>query len=208
MRTRSRQKSPSEPLTGEQLYESAVRALGRQARSSGEVRMLLQKRKATKAQIEEILHRLRENGYLDDARFARYYAAWRVENALHGRARVRRDLAARRLRPEIADAAVSKAFEEVDERELLRQYIRRKVRVSKSLTKPSTVQSLYRRLLHAGFSSATIIPELKRMLASPLLKGANSGDVSKPGADAEPPSWDELLDSLSEVPDSETDTEA
>ncbi len=197
MRTPTRQKSPSEAPSGERLYETAVRALARRARSSGEIRQLLGRKKATKAQIEEILHRLRENGYLDDARFARHFAAVRVESDLFGKARVRRDLAARRLKPQIADEAVSKAYEGVNETELLRRYIQRKVRVSKPLSRPSTIASLYRRLLRAGFSSATIVQELKRMLQSPLLKGR--------ATDAEAPSWDELLDSLSEVPETEAD---
>lgn len=167
--------------------------------------MLLQRKRATKAQIEEILHRLKEDGYLDDVKFAQYFAARRLESDLHGPSRVRRDLAAKRLKPEIADEAVKKTFEDVDETDLLRQYIRRKVHLSKPLTKPSTVQSLHRRLLRAGFRSATIIQELRRMLASPLLKGFNAGGFGARGsttgaeADAEPPSWDELLDSLSEV---------
>ncbi|MBI2817983.1 MAG: RecX family transcriptional regulator [Acidobacteria bacterium] len=182
-----------EPPSGEKLYESAVRALARRARSSGEVRQLLARKKATKSQIEEILHRLRENGYLDDARFARHFAATRVEGNLHGKARVRRDLAARRLKPQIADEAVKKAFEGVNETELLREYIRRKVRMSQPPTKPTAVAALHRRLLRAGFSSATIIQELKRILQSPLLKAR--------ATDAEAPSWDELLDSLSEISD-------
>jgi regulatory protein len=195
----------TEPPSGEQLYETAVRALGRQARSVNEVRMLLQRKRATKAQIEEILHRLKENGYLDDAKFAQYFAQRRLDSDLHGPARVRRDLAAKRLKPEIADEAVKKTFEDVDQTKLLREYIRRKVHLSKPLTKPSTVHSLHQRLLRAGFRSATIIQELRRMLASPLLKGFNAGGLgagrSNSGADpdAEPPSWNELLDSLSEV---------
>jgi regulatory protein len=170
-----------------------------------EVRLLLQRKRATKAQIEEILHRLKENGYLDDVKFAQYFAQRRLESDLHGPSRVRRDLAAKRLRPEIADEAVRKTFEDVDETELLRQYIRRKVRLSKPLTKPATVHSLHQRLLRAGFRSATIIQELRRMLASPLLKGFSAGGFGARGSatgaetDAEPPSWDELLDSLSEV---------
>ena len=166
--------------------------------------MLLQRKRATKAQIEEILHRLKEDGYLNDVKFAQYFAQRRLESDLHGPARVRRDLAAKRLKPEIADEAVKKTFEDVDETDLLRQYIRRKVHLSKPLIKPSTVQSLHRRLLRAGFRSATIIQELRRMLASPLLKGFNAGGRGNRGSisvvehDAEPPSWDELLDSLSE----------
>ena len=194
----------AEPPSDEKLYETAVRALGRQARSVNEVRIQLQRKRATKAQIEEILHRLKQNGYLDDVKFAQYFAQRRMEGDLHGPARVRRDLAAKRLRPEVADEAVRKTFEDVDETELLRQYIRRKVRLSKPLTKPSTVHSLHQRLLRAGFRSATIIQELRRMLASPLLKGLNAGGRGASGAisgaetHSEPPSWDELLDSLSE----------
>jgi regulatory protein len=203
-RKHSSKKASDEPPSGEALYEAAVRALGRQARSVNEVRMLLQRKRATKAQIEEILHRLKENGYLDDAKFAQYFAQRRLDSDLHGPSRVRRDLAAKRLKPEIADEAVKKTFEDVDETELLRQYLRRKVRLSKPLTKPSTVHSLHQRLLRAGFRSATIIQELRRMLASPLLKASNAGGWGARGSiagaetDSEPPSWDELLDSLSE----------
>ena len=186
-------KRTSQPLTGEQLYESAVRALARRGRSSGEMRQLLARKKATKAQIEEILHRLRQNGYLDDARFARQFAAARLEDSLHGKARVRRDLAVRRMRPDLARQAIEAAYEGVNETELLRRYMERKVRLSQPPTKPSAVAALYRRLLRAGFCSATIVQELKRIRQSILAKGR--------GAEREPPSWDELLESLAEIPD-------
>ena len=209
MNYRNKLRTPStEPPTTEKLYEGAVRALARRARSSGEMRQLLSKNKATSAQIEEILHRLRENGYLDDARFARYYAASRLENDLHGKARVRRDLAAKRLKPEIADAALGKTFENVDEHELLRQYLRRKVRISKPLSNPATVASLYRRLLRAGFSSATIVQELKKLhvpMGAGRMPGREPGREQRRVDDADVPSWDELLDSISEASDTEAD---
>ena len=164
-------KNPS-PLDADSLYQVSIRALARRARSSAEIRVLLARRKAAKADIEAVIHRLRERGYLDDARFARAFVASRIENRLEGKMRVRRDLAARRVNPKIADEAVRQGFESVDEAELLRQYLERKLRVSKSLDpstalgagKPSAVQSLYRRLLRAGFRSDTIVGELKRLL--------------------------------------------
>ncbi len=193
-----------QPPPSDALYEFAVRALARRSRSSGEVRLLLQRKGGTKAQIEEIIHRLKENGYLDDARFARSFAAWRIDGNLHGKARVRRDLRARRVKPEIIEEAVGKAYEDVNEAELLGQYLRRNVVVSKSLAKPSAVASLYRRLLHAGFSSATIIQELKKLLPGPLMvrrAGARAAESSA----TEPVAWDELLDSLSETSETEAD---
>lgn len=182
------------PLDADSLYQAAVRALARRARSSGEIRALLARRKAAKADIEAVIHRLKEHGYLDDARFAREFVASRIENRREGRMRVRRDLAARRVKPEIAEEAVRRGFEDVDETKLLRQYLARKLRVSKPLNKPSAVQSLYRRLLRAGFRSDTIVGELKRLLRGPLSKAAASD---------EPIRWEELLDTLPETPDPE-----
>ena len=185
--------------TVETLYDAAIKALARRARSSGEIRALLARRKASKADIEAIIHRLKEHGYLDDTRFARSFVASRIENRLEGKVRVRRDLAARRVKPEIADEAVRRGFEDVDEAQLLRQYLQRKLRVSKPLNKPSAVQSLFRRLLRAGFRSDTIVGELKRLLRGPLSKAAASD---------EPIRWEELLDSLPETPDPESEPRA
>ena len=183
----------------EWLYEVAVRALGRRARSSGEVRALLARRKAAKADIEAVVHRLKQNGYLDDARFARAFVSSRIENRLEGKMRVRRELAARRVKPELADEAVRRGFEGMDEAALLRQYLQRKLRVSKPLSKPSAVQSLFRRLLRAGFRSDTIVGELKRLLRGPLSKAAASD---------EPVRWEELLDSLPETQEPESEPRA
>jgi regulatory protein len=176
--------------TFEILFGAAVRALARRARSSGEIRALLARRKAAKSDIEAVIHRLREHGYLDDARFARTFVASRIENRLEGKTRVRRDLAARRVNPKIADEAVRHGFEGVDEAELLRQYLERKLRLGKPLdratplgaAKPSAVQSLYRRLLRAGFRSDTIVGELKRLLrgAKPQMDVGSLDSLAEP----------------------------
>lgn len=191
----SRKSTP--PLDADSLYQVAIKALARRARSSAEIRALLARRKGGKADIEAVIHRLKENGYLDDVRFARAFVASRIENRLEGKVRVRRELAARRVKPELADEAVRRGYEAVDEAQLLRKYLQRKLRVSKPLNKPSAVQSLYRRLLRAGFRSDTIVGELKRLLGGPL---------SKAGTSDEPVRWDELLDSLPETPDPEAES--
>ena len=207
------------PVLGiEQLYETAIRALARRARSSAEVRALLAKRKVGKADIEAVLHRLKENGYLDDARFARAFVASRIENRLEGKVRVRRELAARRVKPELADEAVRSGYEEVDETQLLRRYLARKLRVSKPLDpstalgagKPSAVQSLFRRLLRAGFRSDTIVGELKRLQPFGKLRAVSGverrGPLSKAAAAGEPVRWDEVLDSLPETQEPESES--
>jgi SOS response regulatory protein OraA/RecX len=102
----------------------------------------------------------------------------------------------RRVRPEIADEAVRKGFDPLDEANLLREHLRRKVRISRSLDKPSKVQALHRRLLRAGFRSDTIIGELKRLLR---VSSQRASDDGSDGSDGEPLRWDELLDSLAET---------
>ncbi len=183
----------------EALYEAAVKALARGARSTAEMRSLLEKRKASKKKIETVLRRLRENGYLDDARFARWFVSARLENELQGRRRVRQDLERRGVSPEIVREAVGRGFEEVEESELLRRHITRKLRPSRPFSKPSAAVSMHQRLLRAGFASDTIVRELKRMLRGSL-------SASRPKTDpADWEKWDELLESLSEITEPEAE---
>ena len=202
-----KQKRPK-PIPDEKaLYEIAVKALASRARSTGEMRQLLGRRKAAPSDIEAVISRLRDHGYLDDARFARAFVNARIENDKQGALRVRRDLAARRVHPEVIQKAVGSGYEEIDERELLRNYLRQKVRLTKPPEKPSAAASLYRRLLRAGFSSATLVKELQgRMRAMPRRKtsrkaaGAES-QATNPAID--PEKWQEWVESLADLPEPE-----
>jgi regulatory protein len=190
-------RAENKPIPDEKaLYEIAVRALARRARSINELRALLDRRKASKSDIDLVVARLREHGYLDDARFARTFVASRIENERQGSRRVQRDLAARRVHPELIQQAVRSGYEDVDERALLRDYLRRKLRLTKPPTKPSAVASLYRRLLRAGFASATIGKELQG-----LLQQIPRRAVSKRDAQIDPEKWREWIESLAETPE-------
>jgi regulatory protein len=224
--------SRPKPVPDEQaLYEIAVRALSRTARSTGELRQLLQRRisssaassdaqrQAAMADIEAVIARLREHGYLDDARYARSFVASRIDNDRQGRRRVERDLAARRVHPELIQKTVEAAYQDTDERELLRDYLRRKVRLTKPPEKPSAVASLYRRLLRAGFSSATIVKELQGLQQGLPRRGASSrssvrssgrsgGRASdrKSGGGSpavDPEMWRQWVESLADLPEPE-----
>jgi regulatory protein len=190
LRGKSRKQKPVPDETA--LYEIAVRALARRARSTGEMRQLLGRRKAAKEDIESVIARLREHGYLDDARFARAFVSGRIENEKQGVRRVERDLAARRVHPEVIRNAVHAGYEDVDERELLRDYLRRKIRLSKPPEKPSAIASLYRRLLRAGFSSGAVVRELQGL--TQRRRGESQVD---------PERWQEWVESLADVPESE-----
>ena len=183
-------------LRTEILYEYAVKSLARIARSCDEIGALLRKRKASASEIETILARLRDYGYLDDARFARTFVAYRLENDLHGPRRIQQDLRLKKVDSEIASQAVDAAFDQLDEAKLLRRHLARKVRLSKPLSKPSQAASLFSRLLRAGFSSATIVQELKKIPQESTSVGHEETD---------PQRWEEWLESLAETPDLDSD---
>jgi regulatory protein len=192
--TPRKQPKPKPIPDSKALYEIAVRALARRARSTGELRALLQRRKADAQDVDAVLARLREHGYLDDARFARSFVAARIDNERQGSHRVRRDLAARRVHPELVQQAVRAGYEGVDEQKLLRDYLRRKLRLTRPPEKPSAIASLYRRLLHAGFASDTIVKELRSLLRGGSFRG---------GATIDPEKWQEWVESLSDLPEPE-----
>lgn len=157
------------------LWELALRTLGARACSSGELRQKLRQRAERAEDVEATLARLKEYRYLDDRRFAESFAAARLENQRLGRRRVVQDLLRRRVALALAEATAGKTYQNVDETQLIEDYIRRKYRDKTKaglFREEKDLASAYRRLLRAGFRSGNIIRTLKRFAANPdLLDG-------------------------------------
>ncbi len=155
-------------LDGPELLDYALRSLSARALSSSEIRMKLHRRAATPTDVDEVLTKLADAGYLNDERFAEAYAAARRDNQGFGQMRVLRDLRTRRVSGDIADAAVKTAFEETNETTMVEHYLARKYRavdLPQFLTAEKNLASAYRRLRTAGFSSRSSIEVLKRYAA-------------------------------------------
>lgn len=146
----------------------ALRTLAGRAQSSGELRLKLGRRAEHAGDIDEVLRKLKDAGYLDDRRYAESYASARLENEGHGRSRVLRDLRERRVAPKLAEQAVNRAFSETDEVELIDAYLKRKFRgkdLPVWLSEEKNLMAAYRRLRYAGFGSGNAIRVLKRYAA-------------------------------------------
>ncbi|MGC8793442.1 MAG: regulatory protein RecX [Bryobacteraceae bacterium] len=159
-------------LEGEALLEYAARALAARAHSVGELREKLLRRAAREEDVEPVIRRLRELGYLDDRRLAEHYAAARLENEGLGKIRVVRELRRRRVAPPVAEQAVAKVYRGTDEVWLIEDYLRRKYRskcLEDLLAEPKAVASVYRRLRSAGFTAAGVISVLRRLARDPEL---------------------------------------
>ncbi len=147
------------------LMNYALRVLGARAYSSGELRQKLVRKAEQAGDVETVLAKLKDSGYLDDKRYADSYASARLENEGHGRGRVLRDLRQHRVAPKLAEQAVNRAYNETDEPALIAAYLERKYRgkdLRLWLAEEKNLSAAYRRLRYAGFSSGNSIRVLKR----------------------------------------------
>lgn len=150
------------------LYEAAVKILMRRAHSVSEMKKALIRRTADETLIQTVLARLKQNGLIDDARYAQQFARQRTEISQQGKYRVARELRARGVSEQHIEAAVNEAAANSDEAAMVRQRIERKVKLFRGEIDERKIASLYRTLLRAGFSSDTIRRELKRATAEEL----------------------------------------
>src|SRR5205809_1283058 len=130
--------------TEAELYDYALGALGRRMRSVAELKRLLRNRVDTdteigKTLIELVTRRLKDNGYLNDAKYAAAYSAFRRDNEKFGRRRVMTDLKVKGVHPEVIESAVASAYEDISEEKLARDYLRRK-RFQKPIDKKQTAR--------------------------------------------------------------------
>ncbi len=152
-------------LESEKLHEYALRVLSGRAYSLGELREKLKRRAEKPEDIDGVMLRLKEAGYLNDRRFAEGFAASRLSNEGQGRGRVLRDLRQHRVAPKLAEQVVEATFRETDETQLVEAWLRRKFRgkpLPELLQDEKTLASAFRRLRYAGFSAGVSIRVLKR----------------------------------------------
>src|SRR5689334_9109082 len=115
-------------LPANELLSLGLRALGGRAHSVGELREKLRRRAERPEDVEAVLIKLKEAGYLDDRRFAENYASARLENEGLGKMRVLRDLRRRRVPGTVADQVTEKAYKDTEESELVDAFLKRKYR--------------------------------------------------------------------------------
>ena len=151
--------------TERELYDYAVGALARRIRSVAELKRLMRNRVETNTEIgqtlvELVIRRLKDQGYLSDAKYAEAYSAFRRDNEKYGRRRVITDLKIKGVHGEVIDAAMESTFGEVNEEKQAREYLKRK-RLKKPADKKQTAR-IFRQLIRAGFGAKTIFGILKK----------------------------------------------
>lgn len=161
---------PRKLYTEAELYDYAIGALARRSRSVAELKRLLRNRVEAdtefgKTLVELIIVRLKDHGYLNDARYAAAYSSYRRDTEKFGRMRVVTDLKAKGVHGDVIEKAVASAYDGVREEQLARAYLRRK-RLEKPTGQKETAR-IFRNLMRAGFSSKTIFTILKKWDVEP-----------------------------------------
>jgi len=151
--------------TEDELYEYAVGALARRMRTVAELKRLLRQKVEAETEfaqtlVELIIRRLKDQGYLNDAKYAASYSSFRRDNEKFGRMRVITDLKAKGVHGAVIEEAVSSAFDDVNEERQARAYLARKRRVKPKDQKQAA--RIFRQLVRAGFRSKTIFTILKK----------------------------------------------
>jgi regulatory protein len=147
-------------LEGERLkvYDRALNMLAFRARSSAELARSLVRKGEEKANVEWAVRRLQENGLLDDAAFAQAFTRAKVLGARQSRRRVQQDLSRKGVARNVSDAAIDTVFEEegVDQRAIVEEAARKKLRALRGLEPPVRRRRLYGFLARRGYDADDI----------------------------------------------------
>lgn len=151
----------------DELYEYAVSALARRMRTVAELKRLFRGRvedadsEYGRTLIELVIRRLKDRGYLNDAKYAAYFSSLRRDNQKLGRRRVATDLKIKGVHGDVIDKAVDAAFDGVSEEKQAREYLRKKRMVKPQKGDQKATARIFRQLARAGFGAKTIFTILK-----------------------------------------------
>ncbi len=173
---------PRKTGSEDELYEYAVGALARRMRSVAELKRLLRQRVEADTEygqtlVELVIRRLKDQGYLNDAKYAAAYSFFRRDNEKFGRRRVITDLKIKGVHGEVIEKAVASVYDEVNEEKQARDFLRRK-RLKKP-TDQKQAARIFRQLVRAGFGPKTIFTILKKWEVDDETLSALEGESSQ-----------------------------
>ena len=151
----------------ERVFQRAGKLLAAKQRSVEELReRLLEGRGATPQIVDTVIDRLREYGYLDDARFAQSYASLRVQQRPLGRQRLQRDLWLKKIDKQTAESALDQVFEQTPEEDLIDKAIAKRIRLRGKPKTRAEAKKLFDHLLRQGFAFELVSDKIRAISRS------------------------------------------
>jgi SOS response regulatory protein OraA/RecX len=125
------------------------------------MRERLRDREHSDEDVDRAIALLLENRALDDRRVAAAYVRTALGVKGRGRLRIQRELQAIGIDKEIAAEALAEAFGAVDERGLIAQALKKKLRGRMKIETPAEYARVYQFLMRQGFSPAAVNDALR-----------------------------------------------
>ena len=148
----------------ERIFQRAAKLLAARPRSVAELRERLSTTRGGSTEIVElVIERLREYGYLDDAKFAQSFASNRIRERPLGRRRLQRDLWLKKVDKNTADDALDLVFEAKPEDELIDRAIAKRVRLRGNPKTRAEAKRLFDHLLRQGFGFELISEKIRAL---------------------------------------------
>lgn len=151
----------------EDCYQTAIKLLKYRWRTEKELEVRLVEKKFAPDEIAQVCHRLREEGLLDDRRFAENYAQSRRLRK-HGHRRIARELEAKGV--DRTDAAAALKGGEAEERQQLAELCRKRIGALSRLkgeefaAAPEGRRKLTTYLLRQGYDYAAVVEVIEEQL--------------------------------------------
>jgi regulatory protein len=160
------EKLPLDPAKArERVFQRAAKLLAARQRSVAELRERLSEgRGATREIVETVIERLREYGYLDDAKFAQSYASLRLRERPIGRRRLQRDLWLKKVDKATAETALDEVFEATPESDLIDRAIAKRIRLRGKPRTREDAKKLFDHLLRQGFAFELVGEKVRALL--------------------------------------------
>ena len=137
----------------QKTFDRAVNLLTYKPRSIKELRERLLEKDWTNSQIvDEVIEKLEHYGYLNDAQFAKSFAASQIRQKPVGKRVLRQKLIQKKLDKETVDEAIEKALEETPEEEIIERAIAKRLRLKGKPETREDAKKFYDYLLRQGFS--------------------------------------------------------
>ena len=149
-------------------YERALDMLEARSRAVAELRRLLIRKGEPEADVDAAIERLRTNGLLDDADFARQLTRSKALGAGLSRRRIQQELSKRGVARDVSDHAIEQVFDEegVDEEASIERVARKKLRMLTNTDDATRKRRLYSFLARRGYDNDDIQRVLRDLLGA------------------------------------------
>lgn len=150
----------------QRTLDRAVNLLTYKPRSVKELReRLLEKDWTNEQLVDETIEKLKYYGYLDDAQFARSFAASQIRQKPVGKRVLKQKLAQKKLDRETVEAAIEQALEETPEEEIIERAIAKRLRLKGKPETREDAKKFYDYLLRQGFSYDLVSSKMREIAA-------------------------------------------